>query len=177
MFFYTADEHFGHRNIIQYCDRPFSSVEEMDREIIRRHNEVVKDGDTVIHAGDLGLASSIPRVYKDYISKLNGKHIFLRGSHDAWMKRGNGKSYFHEIFERKVNGTVIVVCHYAMRTWAASHYNSIHLYGHSHGKLDPIGKSWDIGVDNNDFYPISEERIFQIMEERPDNPNLIRQTR
>jgi calcineurin-like phosphoesterase family protein len=40
-----------------------------------------------------------------------------------------------------------------MRVWPRSHHNSWQLYGHSHGKLLPIGKQWDIGVDNNDFYP------------------------
>jgi calcineurin-like phosphoesterase family protein len=48
------------------------------------------------------------------------------------------------------------------------------LYGHSHGKLPPIGKSWDIGVDNNDFSPISFKEMEKIMEERPDNPNLVK---
>jgi calcineurin-like phosphoesterase family protein len=65
------------------------------------------------------------------------------------------------------------VCHYAMRTWARSHYNSYQLHGHSHGRLEPIGKQWDIGVDNNDFYPVSLDGIAEIMSKRPDNPNFI----
>ncbi len=43
MIFFTGDEHFGHKNVIKYCNRPFSDVDEMDREIIKRHNEVVGD--------------------------------------------------------------------------------------------------------------------------------------
>jgi calcineurin-like phosphoesterase family protein len=61
-----------------------------------------------------------------------------------------------------------------MRTWARSHYNSWQLYGHSHGKLEPIGKQWDIGVDNNNYYPVSFDQITEIMKTRPDNPNLIK---
>jgi len=60
-----------------------------------------------------------------------------------------------------------------LRTWPLSHYNSWHLYGHSHGKLEPIGKSWDIGVDANNYYPVSFARIHDIMQHRPDNPNFI----
>jgi len=55
-FFFTADEHYGHTNIIRYCDRPFGSVEEMDTEIIERHNKFVGSQDVVIHAGDFTLA-------------------------------------------------------------------------------------------------------------------------
>jgi calcineurin-like phosphoesterase family protein len=55
-FFFTADEHYGQANIIKYCDRPFASVEEMDSEIIKRHNELVGPKDVVIHAGDFTLA-------------------------------------------------------------------------------------------------------------------------
>lgn len=81
MHFFTADEHFEHRGIIGYCDHPFSSLDEMDREIIRRHNEVVGMQDTVIHVGDFTLRGS--RDAADYALQLNGRHVFLPGSHDG----------------------------------------------------------------------------------------------
>ena len=55
-FLFTANEHYGHANIIRYCNRPFTSVDEMDTEIIQRHNEIVKPKDVVIHAGDFTLS-------------------------------------------------------------------------------------------------------------------------
>ena len=55
-FFFTADEHYGHANIIKYCGRPFTSADEMDAEIIRRHNEMVGPKDVVVHAGDFTLS-------------------------------------------------------------------------------------------------------------------------
>lgn len=166
MYYFTADEHYGHRNIIRYCRRPFASVEEMDRELIRRHNEVVGEEDVVIHAGDFVVRSK--RSAHSYIGELRGQHVFLRGSHDRWLDENA-----HEIWEETIDGQVLVVCHYAMRVWPRSHYNSWQLYGHSHGRLEPTGKQWDVGVDNNDFYPLSFERIREIMRDRPDNPNLI----
>jgi calcineurin-like phosphoesterase family protein len=45
--FFTADQHFGHKNIIKYCNRPFSSVEEMNKVMIDRWNEIVGKEDTV----------------------------------------------------------------------------------------------------------------------------------
>jgi calcineurin-like phosphoesterase family protein len=167
MYFFTADEHYGHSNIIKYCNRPFTNVAEMDDEIIKRHNKIVTKEDIVVHVGDFTLADKI--VAQIYINSLNGSHIFIRGSHDYWMKNDS-----HEIWERTINGIHIVACHYALRVWPRSHYNSYCLYGHSHGKLDPIGKQWDVGVDNNDFYPVSFDKLIEIMKDRLDNPNLVK---
>lgn len=167
MYYFTADEHYGHKNIIRYCRRPFSTVEEMDRELIRRHNEVVREGDVVVHAGDFAFNGK--EKARLYMAELKGQHIFLRGSHDHWL---DGTT--HEIWQETIDGQYVVVCHYGMRVWPRSHYNSWQLYGHSHGMLEPIGKQWDIGVDNNDFYPLSFDKIRAIMRERPDNPNLIK---
>ena len=165
MWFFTADEHYGHANIIRFCDRPFTTPEEMDEEIVRRHNRVVGPGDTVVHGGDFTLRN---RSYANAcIQQLKGKHIFLKGSHDRWLNDSQ------QIWEQEIQGQYVVVCHYAMRVWPRSHYNSWQLYGHSHGKLEPIGKQWDIGVDNNDFHPVSFDQIRSIMDSQPDNPNLV----
>jgi calcineurin-like phosphoesterase family protein len=168
MYYFTADEHYYHKNIIKYCDRPFESLDEMHYELITRFNSMVKKDDITIHAGDFALTK--PDLVNNVIKQLNGNHIFLKGSHDRWLK---GRSV-NQIWEKRIDGILVIICHYCMRTWAASHYNSFHLYGHSHGKLEPIGKSWDIGVDNNNFYPLSWDDIKDIMKERPDNPNLIK---
>ena len=170
MHFFTADQHYGHKRIIEYCDRPFESIEEMDEVLITNHNAVVREDDVVFNLGDFAL---MPK-YKvpEIIEQLNGKQIFLRGSHDKWMK-GGARTYPY-VMELKHQGRFLVLCHYAMRTWAKSHFNTWQLYGHSHGKLAPIGKQWDIGVDNNHFYPVSFDELVEIMADRPDNPNLIR---
>ena len=47
-YFFTSDSHFHHANIIKYCNRPFSSVEEMNQVMIERWNEVVKPDDVVV---------------------------------------------------------------------------------------------------------------------------------
>jgi len=78
-----------------------------------------------------------------------------------------------QIWEKRIYEQVVVVCHYAMRVWPKSHYNSWQLYGHSHGRLGGIGKQYDIGVDNNNFYPVSFNEICEIMQNKPDNSNLV----
>ena len=36
--FFTADQHFGHQNILVFCKRPFASMDEMREELIARNN-------------------------------------------------------------------------------------------------------------------------------------------
>ena len=167
MYFFTGDEHYWHANVIRYCNRPYHNVEDMNERLITNHNSVVGPGGITIHAGDFALCSK--EKAEEIIRRLNGKHIFLNGSHDRWL--GRGKKW--EILEVKFQGHRVYVCHYCLRSWPASHYNTWHLYGHSHGNLEPIGKSWDVGVDNNNFFPLSEHQVIQIMNDRPDNPNYV----
>jgi calcineurin-like phosphoesterase family protein len=178
MIFFTSDNHFYHTNVIRYCNRPFTSVEEMNEALINNWNSKVSPNDHIYVLGDHSFYDS-----KGICSQLNGTKTLIVGDHDkgfdvnsfienTYLKiltehnvPANVKSYF------KPNNLSITLCHWCMRTWRKSHYNSWHLYAHSHGKLEPIGKSWDVGVDNNNFYPLSLLEVIDIMKVRPDNFN------
>ena len=82
---FISDTHFGHTNIIPYCDRPFVSVEQMNRYMIQQWNSVVKKNDTVYHLGDFSLCIS-PEEVKDIVSQLNGNIRLVKGNHDTWNK-------------------------------------------------------------------------------------------
>src|ERR1035437_10371795 len=79
--FFTSDTHFNHDNVIQYCGRPFASVDEMNREMIARWNSTVGPDDTVYHLGDFALgkfAEAAP-----ILRRLNGaRKILVLGNHD-----------------------------------------------------------------------------------------------
>lgn len=156
MYFFTADEHYGHANILEYCHRPFNTVEQMDEALITNHNAIVGSNDVVVHAGDFTLKSRTAA--EQIIKRLNGNHIFLRGSHDRWLP-DSAKFMWRKV----VAGRLIVVCHYALRTWEGAYHDSWQLHGHSHGRLEPLGLQWDVGVDNNNFYPVSFEQLAVIM--------------
>lgn len=151
MFFFTSDEHYDHKNIIRYCHRPFANIEEMNDQLIKNHNRVVGKGDTVIHAGDFTLRDERRAAF--IIKYLNGSHIFLKGSHDRWLP--NGKF----LWERKIEGVNVVVCHYPMRSWPRSYHGSWQFYGHVHGRIGSFPNQYEIGVDTNEFTPISFEEI------------------
>lgn len=166
-------EHYSHKNILKYCKRPFASVREMNETLIANHNSVVGKGDVTVHAGDFFLGNPAGGAL-EIIRRLNGTHVFINGSHDRWLSRMNrGEVKYHDIWHKTIDEQTVVVCHYAMRVWHKSHFNSWHLYGHSHGNLAPEGKSWDVGVDNNNFMPVSWEQVKVIMASRPDNFNLV----
>lgn len=106
MIFFTEDEHYGHTNIIRFCDRPFENVQEMDTKLIRRHNEVVEVEDTVVHAGDFAWCKR-EKEAQAYVKQLNGRHVFIRGSHDRWLPK-SAPTMWMEMIE----GKYVIVCHY-----------------------------------------------------------------
>jgi calcineurin-like phosphoesterase family protein len=183
MDFFTSDQHFGHSNSIRYCNRPFKNVYDMDNTIINNWNKRVKPNDTVYVNGDFIFRGN-DKYVEQIVTSLNGKIVLILGDHDKTIKKFMKKESNISIFSKKVemfdylwydkNDIKIALFHWCIRTWQRSHYNSFHLYGHSHGRLPPLGKSWDVGVDNNKFEPLSLDEVIDIMKTRPNNMNLIK---
>jgi calcineurin-like phosphoesterase family protein len=177
--FITADEHYGHRNIIEYCRRPFKDVDHMREELIARHNARVPSGPTslTIHVGDMFWNSMSEIDAVAILRRLNGQHAFIYGNHDELVTRSEyvrqnfewivGKNKESGIKILNYEGTKLVLCHFAMRVWERSHKGSWHVYGHSHGELPEVGKSFDIGVDAHDYFPWSLKEIKAKMDSLP----------
>jgi calcineurin-like phosphoesterase family protein len=161
---FTADTHFNHINIIRYCNRPFDNVIEMNKTLIENWNSRVSEKDLVYHLGDFGFKF---QYLQGIIDSLNGKKILIPGSHDHRLEKYvTGITFVSPLFILKGVSSVpdIILCHYAMRTWPRSHWGTWHLFGHSHGKLQGFGKSFDVGVDANQFMPISLYDVSKRME-------------
>jgi calcineurin-like phosphoesterase family protein len=166
MIWFSADFHLGHggkdgkSGILKYCHRPFLDVDEMDEEIIRRWNSCVDHSDTGYILGDFCFGNPIK-----YYDRLKGRIVcVIPGSHDKELSKLPGEFTLPPIFTLNLDPVLsITLCHYSMRSWPKSHHASWHLFGHHHGKLEPHGLSFDVGVDCWDFYPVSLDEVAKKM--------------
>ncbi len=168
MIFFTSDLHLGHNNIIKHCNRPFSSVEEMDETLIVNWNSRVGDGDSVYILGDLMFRNTVPP--DEYLRRLKGKKHLIVGNHDRyWMKDADLDKYFCSIDNLLYMTTgkeQCVLCHYPMMTWPHVH-RSYMVFGHIHNNTDQafwrlIEQSevmFNAGVDVNYFFPVTFDEM------------------
>lgn len=171
MKFYTADEHYGHRNILKFCKRPFRDIVEMREFLIKAHNAKVAKGDLTYHVGDMFWQDMSVDEALYIISRLNGQHKFVYGNHDEIMDRSPElRAKFLEVadvlFVRATDfAPKIYLHHYACRVWRDSHKGAYHLYGHSHAALPEANTlSFDCGVDSRpDYAPWSETEVIAKM--------------
>lgn len=166
--YFTSDTHFGHANIIRYCNRPFSSAEEMDEVLVARWNEVVRPDDQVWHLGDFSMRTHGRRL-RELFHRLNGSKHLVIGNHDYdevfRLPWSTAPSHYAET---TVDGVKFVLFHYGMRVWNGNFRGSLHLYGHSHSRLPGNRRSLDVGVDAWDFRPVGADAIRARMATLPD---------
>lgn len=178
--YFTADHHFGHENVIEYCNRPFANIAEMNTALIDRWNEVIPEDGIVFHLGDFCLGKDAAK----FMRQLNGIIYVLRlpWHHDKrWLKTNTvvGKLYYdptnlQRTLAEFVSPLTIVRCreleititlsHYPLQEWEKSHYGAWHLHGHSHGNLDHKKRRVDVGVDVWDYAPVSFKQVKFFME-------------
>lgn len=179
--FFVSDQHFGHARVIQYSNRPFKSSDEMDEELIKRHNNKVGKTDLVYFLGDVFFHNE-ERAIK-IINRLNGIKILVYGNHDKVIKKSKVLiSMFYKVcdyLEISIQDNSlehgkqnIVLSHFPFLTWNKSHYGSWCLHGHCHGTMKyPFeGKILDVGVDVHNYEPISYEEIKAIMDKKKFQP-------
>lgn len=181
--FFTSDHHFGHKNIIQYCNRPFQSVDEMNEELVRRWNEKIGPEDKVYHLGDMAFASS-EKETREILDRLHGKIYLIKGNHEKLAKACSDRfEWVKDYYELTVRDDsfakgkqLVILFHYAIREWKGKYRGTYQLYGHSHGTLPDISDAlaFDVGVDCHDFYPLSWEEVKTKMQQKTWKPPFAR---
>lgn len=147
-----SDTHFGHDNIIKYCNRPFENVETMNEYMIEKWNSIIKDEDKVYHLGDVYFKDS------SMLSKLNGKKRLILGNHD------NGKdqklnSVFQKIISYRMMGEFgIILSHIPIHEGSIKE-GWINVHGHIHDKPVPTMRHRNVCVEELDYRPINIEDL------------------
>ena len=165
MIYYTSDLHFGHANIIRFCNRPFADVKAMDDALIAAWNERVTNSDKVYIVGDLMFRAEQPP--ETYLDKLKGKKYLIIGNHDkSWMNKVKLDKYFESVERIMVfaNGrNKVTLCHYPMMCFEGAYL----IYGHIHNnKTDnywPLLRTMDnalnAGVEVNNYQPVTFDEL------------------
>lgn len=170
MNWFTSDLHINHERIIEYCNRPFSSVEEMNDALVTRWNDRVMDSDIVYVVGDMFLGK--PENATDTIKSLKGYKVLVLGNHDR-SRRTMLECGFDEVWQRKNltlgDGRKVLLSHKPLPESTLQHVE-MQVHGHRHAGPIASGKRVNVCVDLWDFRPISEDELCSVKlgDSRPD---------
>ena len=163
MIYFTSDTHFGHKNIITYCDRPFASVEDMDETLINNWNAYVKQDDFIYHLGDVAFAKA-PRV-REIIGRLHGQKYLIKGNHDKLSDTQFKEFGFIEVY--KALTTTLEDIEITLEHIPNIDIHGVQLCGHVHNQWriasSPWGLNINVGVDQWDYLPVSATTIIEIV--------------
>jgi calcineurin-like phosphoesterase family protein len=160
MLFFTSDTHFNDPRILRIDRRPFASLGEHDEALIGFWNETVGPEDEVWHLGDFARADNAS--VEALLARLPGRKNLIIGNNDgSETTSALGWASIQHYAELTVDGTRLILCHYPFRTWNQMGRKSVDLHGHSHGKLKPLTRQYDVGVDAWDFRPVALPALLQ----------------
>lgn len=159
-----SDHHFGHKNILNFKRkdgsplRSFKDVDEMNRTMVDRHNEVVKPEDHVYFLGDV----AITKWSLDWVSKMNGHKRLVRGNHDIFKTKLYWQVGFDEIYGVRVfpkHG--LIFSHIPLHPSSISERGWTNVHGHTHYNVIidqntglPDTRYKCVCVEQTDYYPI-----------------------
>lgn len=154
MRYFTSDTHFGDPRVLRIDRRPFDGVAAHDRALIANWNAVVGAGDEIWHLGDFarGDAAGVAAL----LAELNGsKHLVIGNNDSAATIEAAGWSSVQHYAELQLEGKLVILCHYPFRTWNRMGKGALDFHGHSHGRLTPAPRQYDVGVDAQGLRPVS----------------------
>ena len=186
---FTADLHLGHRNIIDYCDRPFADVAAMDRALVERWNAVVAAEDEVWVLGDLAMGRIADSLA--LVGELRGRKVLVSGNHDrCWIGNGHRAERWAQRYldaglaeirqgqvEHRIGATDVLLCHFPYE--GDSHDEDRFdehrpvdrggwlIHGHVHETWAQRGRMINVGVDATGYRPISEAELATMIEQGP----------
>ena len=173
MIYFTADHHFEHKKIINYCDRPFATIDDMRTVIINRHNRTVSPKDIVFFIGDFALYTDL-----DYLAvllkQMNGYKILVKGNHDHLSRSKYIKAGFNDYYKSSsytsYNGKMFYLSHFPDKLdYDGNEILYPVICGHVHQRYRVKNQFINVGVDAWNYFPVSFYEICQLLE---DNQNF-----
>lgn len=190
MRWFTSDLHFGHRNVIAYCDRPYNSVTEMNEKLIEQWNSQVSPEDEVYFLGDFGINKK-KCTELELVQKLNGKKYIILGNHDVGFVHGHeGKEKFETTKQKLIaagwsgvdlrldltlkNGYEVTMTHLPPSNECDNRYSqyklpndlrNTYLHGHLHGNYRKNQNLIDVAFDG-DLKLLSEDDIISLINDK-----------
>ncbi len=187
MIYFTSDIHLGHERAIEHNDRPFATIEEMNDALINNINDTVGEKDELWILGDFAFKVKRDEV-REFRDRIKCKHVHLvNGNHDKNYSNDGIFETVQDYKKLKTQYGKFILFHYPILEWNAGHYGTVHLHGHIHSRGEynaenlkkkycdrfPKGhlvknkelglRIYDVGVDANNYKPISVDEIAQIM--------------
>lgn len=177
--FFISDTHFGHSNIIQYGQRPFSCVEEMDEVMVKRWNDVVSASAHIYHLGDITMARDGQGKGLDILRRLNGHKRLIMGNHDQFKVK-----HYLDHFEKVMAMNVIDGMRFTHIPVHPENLGNVfaNVHGHIHQAASPVPilkrhvtkdghvkERWipyiNVSVEVIDYKPVSLDEIKGMVKE------------
>ena len=161
-----ADTHFGHQNIIKYCNRPFRDVEEMDAKLIEFWNSIVHPDDFVYVLGDFTLSRRMV-VIQSLVTKLTGKKILIMGNHDSRKPKDYVECGFNVATRKPMMvepGVILMHEPFADVSYVAP--NHLYFYGHVHNhktQMDDYKNCRCVSAERIGYKPIDLDECIKEM--------------
>ena len=131
----------------------------MDEALVAAWNAAVEPTDTVWHLGDVVVPARVARA-AELLTRLHGtKHLIAGNNDSAAVRALPGWASVRDYAELELDGRRLILCHYPLRTWNGRGRGAIDLHGHCHGRLAPLPRQVDVGVDGWDFRPVTLAEI------------------
>lgn len=180
--FFTSDLHFFHKNVINFCNRPFNDVKEMNITLIKNWNDTVKDNDIIFNLGDFNWYPTRHET-KKLVDKLSGIKYFIPGNHDKtdmydlcdFNKINICQDIVTLYLKTPMKLYEICLCHYPLISYPHSDVGAYQFFGHIHSKKDTIisefgkilpinKKQMDVGVDRWNYKPVNFNELIKVLE-------------
>ena len=155
----TSDTHFGHHNIIEYCNRPFDDVKVMDECLVDNWNNTIKENDIIYHLGDVYFGN----LGAESLHKLNGRKRLVLGNHDNGKDKNLTRHFQKISMWRMFSEFGLLLTHVPVHESslyrAKKDAKMLNIHGHIHQNPSPSSDHKCVCVEQTNYTPINIEEL------------------